>query len=473
MDGLEAVEVKLSECKLIIDFRIDANTYKKDYIRTDKILKSLSAKTIESLMVSIQNFGAYSLCNYINFCESGIPFLMTQNVRHNYIDWNDVRYIDGKSHKLLRKSHCTAKQVLVTMAGEYLGRVAVYNESFICSSNQAIAKITLQKGYNPYYISTFLNTRYGQNQINRFKTITGQPNINMGLIQSLEVVVPNKEFADIIEQVVLYSDTLRKEAKAVYEAAETILLSYLGLGNYTPNPSGIAVKSLSNSFITNGRLDSEYYQPKYEEILQAISIHNQKKLGGTNGLVNIKKSIEPGSDCYGNEGVPFVRVSNFSKYEISEPDIKIPCNIVNNIHELYPKKDTVLLSKDGSIGIAYKVEEDMQCVTSGAILHLIVKNKAEVLTDYLTLVLNSKVVQMQAERDAGGSIIQHWKPSEIEDVVIPILKMDKQLEIATKIQESFVLRKKSIKILELAKAAVEVAIEQGEDKAMAMLEGVV
>lgn len=271
MDGLEAVEVKLSECKSTIDFRIDANTYKKDYIRTDKILKSLFAKSIESIMVSIQNFGAYSLCNHINFCESGIPFLMTQNIRHNYIDWNDLRYIDEKSHNLLHKSHCTAKQVLVTMAGEYLGRVAVYNESYICSSNQAIAKITLKKGYNPYYISTFLNTRYGQNQLNRFKTITGQPNINMGLIQSLKIVVPNKEFADKIEQVVLCSDNLRKKATVAYEATETILLSYLGINNYTPNLSGISIKSLSSSFNTSGRLDSEYYQPKYEEIEKLIN----------------------------------------------------------------------------------------------------------------------------------------------------------------------------------------------------------
>lgn len=76
-----------------------------------------------------------------------------------------------------------------------------------------------------------------------------------------------------------------------------------------------------------------------------------------------------------------------------------------------PRKDTILLSKDGSVGIAYKVSEDMNAITSGAILHLSVKAD-EVLPDYLTLVLNSKVVQMQAERDSG-SILQHWKPSKL------------------------------------------------------------
>lgn len=95
------------------------------------------------------------------------------------------------------------------------------------------------------------------------------------------------------------------------------------------------------------------------------------------------------------------------------------------------------------------------------------------MPDYLTLVLNSIVVQMQAERDAGGSVIQHWKPSEIENVVIPILNEKVQTTITEKVRESFALRKKSHRLLELAKQTVEVAIEQGEDKAIKLLNNIV
>lgn len=95
------------------------------------------------------------------------------------------------------------------------------------------------------------------------------------------------------------------------------------------------------------------------------------------------------------------------------------------------------------------------------------------MSDYLTLVLNSIVVQMQAERDAGGSVIQHWKPSEIENVVIPILNEKVQTTITEKVRESFALRKKSHRLLELTKQTVEVAIEQGEDKAIKLLNNIV
>ena len=128
----------------------------------------------------------------------------------------------------------------------------------------------------------------------------------------------------------------------------------------------------------------------------------------------------------------------------------------------------ILLSKDGSIGIAYKVEKDMKALSSGALLHLTVKAK-DVIPDYLTLVLNSMVVQLQAERDSGGSIIQHWRPEEIEKVIIPVIDISVQKNIAKVVKQSYELSSQSNDLLNQAKNAVEVAIDEGERKALAHL----
>lgn len=108
----------------------------------------------------------------------------------------------------------------------------------------------------------------------------------------------------------------------------------------------------------------------------------------------------------------------------------------------------------------------MQVVTSGALLHLTVKDTSQILPDYLTLTLNSQIVQLQAERDCNGAIIQHWKPSDIEKVRIPVLDTDKQKEISDKVQESFRLRKEAKRLLEKAIKAVETAIETDEETAL-------
>lgn len=122
------------------------------------------------------------------------------------------------------------------------------------------------------------------------------------------------------------------------------------------------------------------------------------------------------------------------------------------------------------MGIAYKVEDNIEAVISGALLHLKIKVSTEVFPDYLTLFLNSDIVKLQAELDVSGAIIQHWKPSDIEQVVVPILPLKMQRQISEKMEESFSLRRQSKQLLENAKHAVEMAIEQGEDKAVRWLQ---
>ena len=258
-------------------------------------------------------------------------------------------------------------------------------------------------------------------------------------------------------------------ASEIYRDAEKTLGDTIWDDASEPESLSLSIKNYSDSFLVSGRLDAEYYQPKYEALFGALSKFKTQKLGGVRGLVNVAKSIEPGSEAYVEVGIPFVRVSDVSKFEISEPEIKLRSDILPNPEVLFPQKDTILLSKDGSVGIAYKIESTMPVITSGALLHLTVRNKAEVLPDYLALVLNSPIVQLQAERDSNGAIIQHWKPSEIENVIIPVLDMDVQKEIATKVQESFALRKQSKHLLKYAKQAVEMAIKQGEDVALEWL----
>lgn len=471
LEGLEISILNLSDTKKIIDFRIDANTYKKEYLKTEELIELKGYKTIDELSISVQNFGAYSLCNFINFEDYGIPFLMTENVRNNFINWDIQKYVDLESHEMLFKSHCQKGQVLVTMAGEYLGRVAVYDKDFICSSNQAIAKVTLKPNVLPYVISTFLNTKYGQNQINRLKTITGQPNINMSLIKSLKVLSFGSEFSKAIEELIPNSERKRNLSQQKYIEAENLLLETLGLQDFQPSTEAINVKSFKESFAKTGRLDAEYYQPKYEETVNRIKKNYWKLL---NQIVDISKSIEPGSSAYDEEeGLPFYRVSDYNKFGLSTPTKNLCFPYVKEnevlLNDLKPKSGTILFSKDGSVGTAYLLTEDLNGITSGATLHLKVKNEVKVLPEYLTLALNSKLVQLQAERDAGGSIILHWRLDEIENVVVPIIDFSIQQQIASLIQESFALKAESQKLLEVAKRAVEIAIEEYEERALVFI----
>jgi restriction endonuclease S subunit len=398
----------------------------------------------------------------------GKPFLRSEDVRDNYLDFSTIHYVADDVHQILHKSHCKKNQVILTMAGAYLGRSAVFDKEFECSSNQATAKITLKDNkVLPYFLSTFLNCYYGQFQINRYRTLTGQPNINLGQIQTLRVPILSNAFQLEIERLVKSAHSKLEKSKALYAEAEKMLLGELGLSNWRPSTENVAVKSLKESFLETGRLDAEYFQPKYDELMRHIFKYSMR----LDDLVDIQKSVEPGSDYYTNEGTPFIRVANIFKTGLTETEIHLSKTFVKPFEYLKPKSETVLLTKDGSVGISYCLTKDLDILVSSAILMLTVKDKTQILPQYLSLVLNSMIVKMQADRDVGGSIIQHWRIDDIRKLQIPIIEFTKQEAIQRKILESFELQTNSKQLLELAKQAVEVTIEQDENAALAMING--
>jgi restriction endonuclease S subunit len=291
-----------------------------------------------------------------------------------------------------------------------------------------------------------------------------QPEIAPYYLSNIPIPNFNLKFQRIVEKLLLASESSIGKSKQTYSQAEIILLKEIGLLNFEPSKVAVNIKSFKESFGVTKRLDAEYYQIKYEQVIDKITTQKHDLL---NNIVEISKSIEPGSNHYSDEeGLPFYRVSDYNKFGLSKPDKELTSSFVADnkdlIGKLKPKKDTILFSKDGSVGTAYLLREDLDGITSSAILHLQVKNTKEILPEYLTLALNSKLVQMQAERDAGGSIILHWRKEEIEQVVVPIIDFKKQEQIAELVEESFKLKVESERLLEVAKKAVEMAIEEDE-----------
>ncbi|MBV6462523.1 MAG: hypothetical protein HJHJAOHD_02697 [Flavobacteriales bacterium] len=456
---IEAIEVKLSEVKTDNQFfRVDGEFFQKDFIDVNRFLSSKKYDYVKNL-ISLLTDGKHG---GVDFTNEGVLFLRNTNVKAGVIDLNDRRYISHEESAETLRAELTEGDILLTTIGSIIGESVVIPKGFPKATiNQNLVKLVPKNKIYSEYLSTFFNSKYGVNQIYRFAAGNIWLLLNYPNLREVKVPLQSDTFYLEIKRIINKRYELLNNADDKFKSAQENLLSYINLLDWYPSQEGKSIKSFSKSFGISGRLDAEYYQPKFDEIVDIIKKIEHKILGD---IANFKKSIEPGSDAYQTEGIPFIRVSDISKFGLSEPEIHIDREIYND-ETLKPKKDTILLSKDGSVGIAYKVEKDLDVITSSALLHLTITDK-EVLPDYLTLVLNSKLTQMQAERDAGGSIIQHWRPDEIKQVLIPILSMDTQKELVKQIQQSFKLRQESSKLIDIAKQAVEIAIEQDEQTAM-------
>lgn len=473
LEGLEVVEVNFSQCKNVIDFRIDSNTYLKEFLQTEQVLSAKPTLSIEEVSVSVQNFGAYSLCNYINFVEEGIRFLMAQNIRENYIDWNASEFIDEKSHEMLWKSHCHKGQVLITMAG-YVGRAAVYDKDEVISSNQAIAKITLKNPENAFLTSTFLNSKHGQNQIHRLQTATAQPNINMSLIKALKIPVFSVIFSCHISSLLLNSNNYKNDSDITYKKAEQTLLEAMGLADFKPSTQNTNIKTFAQSFGASGRLDAEHYQSKYDYLEKMFNQFERIKL---QDLVNypISSGITPkaGGDDYtdAENGVPFVRAVDLQNGLVSIDNFNY---IKPEIHtgilkRTQLKQNDFLFSIAGTVGRCAIFEHAFEANINQAVA-ILRFNDERVNPYYLMIFFNSYIGKEFVEKYSRQGLQTNLNLAEVGDLSIPIIDLATQDKISQLVQQSFSLKAESERLLNLAKRAVEIAIEQDEVAAMDYLQ---
>ena len=464
MKGLEVSEVRLTELKNEnVKFRIDDEYFNKKYINAERKIRGIGCVRFSSIIDVLTDFhsnGSYeSIAKEFQLFDSPNYAYMVRTTdleSENYTD--NVKYINERCYNYLAKSKVYGGELLINKIGTP-GRTYLMphlNRPISLGMNLFLIRLNKKNGFNESFLWVYFNTTIGKNIIYRKVNGTVPLTIDKESIKSLIIPKIAKNIQLLVERKVRLSQSKSEESKKIYIEADAQLLSELGLKDWQPKNDNINVKTLKESFLSSGRLDAEYYQSKYDALFTQLSNYECNTL---KRIVNINKSIEPGSDAYQNNGIPFVRVSDVDKFGISDPNIFLSPDDFD-LQELRLKKDTILLSKDGSVGIAYKVEKDLDCITSGALLHLTVFNQ-DYNPDYLTLVLNSKIVKMQAERDANGAIIQHWKPSEIEQVIIPKLPMSIQNDISSKIQKSFVLKAESKRLLEEAKIMVEQEIEKG------------
>ncbi|MBQ7704199.1 MAG: N-6 DNA methylase [Selenomonadaceae bacterium] len=458
LEELECTEIFLSELYADNDeHRIDSEFILKNYLQLEKILTA-------NKFYRIKDFAAVTdgIHESIIFDDdSNINLISAKAPKENRFDLSATGFISKIQHKENPRTALKENDVIISTVGT-IGNCAVVNEKILpANSDRHVGIVRIQKDFYPRYLSTFILSKFGRYQTKRSTTGNVQPNLFIYKIKEIKVPYISKDFQLQIENFVLQAEEMIKSADEVYKSAEKILAQALHLEDFKPSTKNTAVVSFS-SFLNSGRLDAEYFMPKYDDLQKFLEKLPTAKLAD---VVTIFKSIEPGSDFYSSEGVSFIRVSDVNKFGIAEPDIKLSLKVDKN---LYPCKDTILFSKDGSVGIAYKVRENLTAVTSGALLHLKLKT-AEILPDYLTLYLNSKPVQMLAERYTNGAIIQHWRISDIEKIPVPIIDAETQGKIAALVEKSFNLRAESERLLEVAKSAVEIAIESGEDVAIKFL----
>ncbi|NVO00742.1 MAG: restriction endonuclease subunit S [Geobacteraceae bacterium] len=463
MEGLEVSEVLLSYALRSNDiFRFDSNYFQKQYLVEEKAIRGKVCKSLVEIGVELRSFGAYSLNNEVNYLESGVPFIRGVNMKKGRISFSDLIYISEEANTLLWKSEVKPGMILLSMSGT-IGEVAIASKywEYPINSNQDIAKIEITGDLNPYFLYAFLLTSFGQNYLKREARGSVQQHVFLSQIEQFSIPIFSETFQTAVQQVVEKSDETLKSTESLRSNSETLLLDALNLTGFSPSREISNIKSFKESFAASGRLDAEYYQPKFDELEARIAESHELVTLGSLLTVN-QRGTQPD---YAEEGLPVVNSKHVREGEVILADNRL-ATLSDKENALVIQQGDVLINGTGvgTIGRSAPYMHEQNAIPDN---HVTILRTDKLNPIFLSVYLNSIAGKYQVDKYFKGSSGQiELYPKDIDCFYVPLIDEKIQTDIADLVKQSFKLKAESERLLEVAKRAVEIAIEESEAAAL-------
>lgn len=455
MEKLEISEVTFN--KLNNETRLDAEYFKNENLLLDAILKKHKTATIGEF-----SYVTDGIHTAIDYCEkSRVNLISATSPKENFFDLSRQVFISEDAHSKNPRTALKKGDVIVSTVGT-IGNCAVVDKSVLpANSDRHVGIVRIEKDFLPYFLSTFLLTKYGKFQT--LRESTGNVQLNLFLYKIRELVIPclNLAFQAQIETLVKNAHSKLEQSKSTYSQAENLLLNALGIADFSPRTENINIKSFKESFASTGRLDAEYYQPKFDEL--------EAKIAGTHELAKLKdfltlnqRGTQPN---YAEQGLPVINSKHVREGEVLLIDNRF-ATFSDKDEALFIQKGDVLINGTGvgTIGRSACYLHEQKALPDN---HVTILRTDTINPIYLSVYLNSIVGKYQVEKYFKGSSGQiELYPKDIENFYVPVIDEDTQTQIADLVQQSFVLKAESERLLETAKRAVEIAIETDQQTAM-------
>ena len=448
------------------DFRIDGEFYHPIILNRLNLLDLKQNDLLGNLAKFVVGpFGStVTVDKYVD--ESEYRYIRNKDINDFIIGDDDIALISKNVYDPLKQFHIQENDLLLTVVGT-LGKVAIAQAKDTHSIFSCKSTLLRSKRLNPYYLLAYLNSPTGQIFSLRGKRGAIQEGLNLSDLKAIKVFIASSEFQSQIEKLVKKFFGLVNQSKFVYSQAEHLLLSELGLLDWKPQHKLAFVKNFSDTQKAE-RIDAEYFQPKYEEIISAV----KKYKGGFVKLGEVAKTKRGFliSDTLYNEknGTPYIRGADFSSGFLGDDKLVCIDNSFKQSNETKVKKGDIVFALIGTVGSLALVDENFD----GAFIS---NNLGKITTQnynstVLQVLFHSIVGKLYFEKEQTQTAQPKISDKDIHKFILPKLENKTEKEIEKMYFESQKSKKLSKSLLELAKSGVEMAIEKDEETAEKWIE---
>lgn len=396
--------------------------------------------------------------------SEGVNLLKTTDVRNLPLSSED----EGGFYKItesinsrMQSTELKGGDVLINIVGattDVVGRVALVPSNLGKTNiTQAMAFIRVLDGsISPELLFIFLQGKYGNQQVCRLARPTGQYNLNIPEVCQLRIPSFSAEFNAEVKNLVQLFGEARHTFLAKQQEAKDILLKELGVDTWnTPQP--LAYTSNSKYVFSSGRLDPEYFQPKYSDLSELLDATGSVANLGDLLLIN-QRGTQP---KYSDTGLSVINSKHVLVGSVRLDNDNRVATVEEN--RILIQKGDVLINGTGvgTIGRSAPYLYDTNAIPDNHVT--ILRPKSDLDPVYLSVFLNSVAGQLQVEKWYRGSSGQiELYPADLKRFKIWIAPSEIQMRIRKAIHDGFMAKQQSTQLLDVVKKAVELAVERGE-----------
>lgn len=433
-----------------IEDRIDAEYYKPEFL---EIYNNLEKKKNVVLLKDIAEHIVSG--SYIDtYFPKGILYLRVNNLKEDGFELDDTKYVDIQFSKIPQKIRVNVGDLVLGRTGTIGVVLIIPDELDGAVMSQHITKIIPKNIINKYFLTIYLNSKYGKLQAQKTALGSMQKELTLEVTKNFKILIPSQSFQQKIEKMVKNAQEKRILADEKYKEAEEILNKELGLEDLDLSTQKTFETKFSEA---EDRFDPEYYQPKYKKIKGLLS---EKKL-----KVKLLKSFVKKYNCgfafptetYLEKGIPLLRIKNLKRIEIDFKGVELLPDL-DEYQEFVAKSGDILISMSGTVGATSLVPENIQKAFVNQRITSISTEGIDKL--YLCFYLNLQAINSLMVGGTTGGVQKNITYQDIVSIPVPTLSQSFQQKISSLIQQSFKLRQEAKELIDRAKKEVEEMIEK-------------
>ena len=466
LKGLEISEITLSQAQQDNEvFRFDAEYFGKEALAVIARMQDYGPDVLSSIATITD--GIHTSLPFVD--DGDVKVLSAKHPKENFIDRSLFETISAAFHAKNPRTALRENDVLISTVGTIGNSAVVTSDLLPANSDRHIGIVRLHKGtVSPYFLSTFLLGRFGRVQTWRETTGNVQPNLFISKIGKLLLPRVSDNFEKTVTQCVIQAYQLRAESGQNLEQTEATLLRALGLEDWkAPEPLSY-VRSSRDAFGA-GRLDAQYFHPAKTEALAKLNALSNCTVGDC--FNSVRELWQPDNDS----GPHTVR--NYDLTDALNPFLdgaKEPSHrtTIASTKKAIRGGDLVVSRLRSYLREIALVQpgDGLPMVASTEYIVLRPKQTGGVPVEALMIFLRSALPQLVFKWSQDGSAHPRFDEKELLRLPLPDVLIQHSDDYVDAVRAVIAKRKRATQLLNAAKRAVEIAIEQNEKAAMAYLE---